>query len=68
MSGILQANKAIAIEMVGEHLFSLDFNSMIDRKRILFEEPWNYFKDLVIFVEPMGLQNANDISFSEVSL
>lgn len=66
MPQILQAKKSIAIEMVGENLFSLSFNSIIDKKRVLLDGPCNYFKDLVIFAEPCGLQNPNDIYFSEV--
>lgn len=65
---ILQAMKNIDIEMVGDNLFSMDFNSTIDRNRALLDGPLNFFKDLVIFAEPKGLQNPNQISFSEVPL
>ncbi|XP_073067166.1 uncharacterized protein [Primulina eburnea] len=68
MPRIIQAKKGINIEMVGDNLFSLDFNSKVDKKRALLDGPWNFFKDLVIFVEPQGLQNPADMVFEEVPL
>lgn len=68
MPRILQAIKAIDIEMVDENLFLLNFKALSDKKRALLEGPWNFFKDLVLFVEPHGMQNPNDISFLEAHL
>lgn len=50
---------------MGDNLFSFDFNSTVDKKRALLD---GFFKDLVIFMEPKGLQNPSEISFSEVPL
>lgn len=44
MPRILQAIKAIDIEMVGENLLLLNFKALSDKKRTLFEGPWNFFK------------------------
>lgn len=34
----------------------------------MFEGPWNFFKDLVIFKEPTGLQKPSETSFDELTV
>lgn len=68
MSKILQASKHIEIEMACDNIFLLDFTSQLDRRRALFEGPWNFFKDLIIFKEPTGLQNPSEIHFVEYAI
>ncbi|XP_073153566.1 uncharacterized protein [Henckelia pumila] len=68
MPRILQAKKQVIIEVIGENLFLLDFASLIDRRHALYDGPWTFFKDLVIFKAPLGLQKPNDMVFEEVPI
>lgn len=68
MPKLLQAQKHIDIEIVGENLFILEFISLSDRRRALLDGPWNFFKNLVLFKEPRGFQNPTGIVFDEISM
>lgn len=39
---------------------------MSDRLHSILDGPWNFFKDLVVFKEPTGLQNPAFMSFDEI--
>lgn len=68
MPRILQSKKAMKIEVIGENIFILDFESMVNRRYALKEGPWNFFKDLVIFKVPNGFQQAAEIVFDELPI
>lgn len=68
MPRILQAQKQIEIEAAGDNIFIFEFKSPIDRRRALFDGPWHFFKNLVLFQEPSGFQNASEVLFDEFSL
>lgn len=68
MPRILQAKKSVSIEMIGENLFLLDFQSPADRNHALWDGPWSFFKDLIIFQDPRGLQNPSDLVFNEMAI
>ncbi|XP_073016744.1 uncharacterized protein [Primulina eburnea] len=68
MPRILQASRKAHIEAMGDNTFVCDFVSQRDRNRALTEGPWNFFKSLVIFKEPMGWQNPNDMVFNELGI
>lgn len=65
MPKILQASKHIEIEVVGDNIFLSDFNLVADKRRVLAQGPWNFFKNLVLFKEPEGLEKPSEISFEE---
>lgn len=66
MPSILQSKKAVHIDVIGENTFILDFASSIDRRHALLDGPWNFFKDMVIFKAPEGLQKTADLVFDEI--
>ncbi|XP_073124566.1 uncharacterized protein [Henckelia pumila] len=68
MPRILQAMKNIEITSMGDNIFVLDFKALQDRVRALKGGPWNFFKDLIIFVEPKGMQNSRTMSFDTISI
>ncbi|XP_075483839.1 uncharacterized protein At4g02000-like [Primulina tabacum] len=68
MPRILQAKKPVNIEVVGENTFLLDFHSVIDRRHVLMDGPWTFFKDLVVFKAPQGLQKPADLVFDEMPI
>lgn len=68
MPKIHQASKCIEVEMVGENIIIFYFKSITDRKRALCEGPWNFFKDVVIFKEPLGSLKPSEIVFEDVSI
>ena len=37
------------VEIIGNNLFILEFSSLMDRKWILSNGPWNLFKNLLLF-------------------
>lgn len=51
MSQILQANKAVNIEVIDE-IFFLDFKSIVDRRHATWDGPWSFYKDLIVFKAP----------------
>lgn len=63
MPRILEAKKQIDIEVIGENTFLLNFSSLLDRSHALLDGPWTFFKHLVIFKEPVGLQSSTDMVF-----
>lgn len=65
---ILQAKKQINIEVIGENLSLLDFQSLIDCHCALWDGPWNFFKDLVVFKASIGLQKPADMKFEEMTI
>lgn len=68
MPRILQANRAVKIESVGNNIFLLEFKAEQDRRRPLKDGPWNFFKDLVLFKEIKGLQQPRAIEFTDSSI
>ncbi|XP_073152582.1 uncharacterized protein [Henckelia pumila] len=66
MPRILQAKNSVKIKVIGENLLFLDFASMTDRRRALMDGPWTFFKDLIVFKAPMGLQKSTDMVFDEI--
>ncbi|XP_073041756.1 uncharacterized protein [Primulina eburnea] len=68
MPRIIQAKKEVKIEVIGENMFMLNFNSIMDKRNVMLGGPWNFFKDLVIFKEPTGLQKTMDINFDELAI
>lgn len=67
MPCILQAKKSIQIVVIGENIYLLDFASAIYRRHALLDDPWNFFKDIVVFKEPVGLKNYPDLVFDEMT-
>lgn len=65
---ILQAKNHIEIGFLGDNIFLLDFNSLQDRKRAIAGGPWNFFRDLIIFREPNGLNSPSMLNFDELSI
>ena len=37
------------IETIGSNLFIMEFSSLIDWQRVLSNDPWNLFKNLLVF-------------------
>lgn len=68
MPRILQLKKALKVEVVGDNIFLLQFESLIDRRYAFDEGPWTFFKDLVIFKAPKGTQQATSIVFDELPI
>lgn len=68
MPRILQSKKAVKIEVIGENLFLLDFDSVVDKRYALDEGPWTFFKDLIIFQTPSCFQQAASMVFDEVPI
>lgn len=46
----------------------MEFKSAMDRRRALWEGPWHFFRDVVIFKEINGLENLREIRFEEISI
>ena len=67
-SRIPQLIRGVNIELVGEISFLLEFSSMMNRKRVLRDGPWNLFKNLVISKEVGKARRDIDIQFFEVAL
>lgn len=65
---ILQSKKVVKIEVIGENLFLLDFDSLVNRRYALDEGPWTFFKELVIFKAPTGFQQAAKMVFDELPI
>ncbi|KAK6125282.1 hypothetical protein DH2020_040971 [Rehmannia glutinosa] len=65
---ILQATKQIDIDVVGENLFALEFQNLIDRKRAINGGPWHFFRNLVIFKEMSGTQNPELMEFNYMEI
>lgn len=42
MPRILQAKKSVNIELIGENLFRLDFQSLADLRHALWDGPWSF--------------------------
>lgn len=68
MPRIIQASNHVQVELLGKNIFLLEFKSMNDQRKALFERPWNLFKDLVIFKEPTGLKKPLETSFDELTV
>lgn len=68
MPRILQSKKALKVGVVGDNIFLLQFESLIDRRYAFDEGPWTFFKDLVIFKAPKGTQQAASIVFDELPI
>lgn len=62
---ILQTRGDLDIEIVGDNLFILVFTNDRDRRHALFDGPWHFFDNLMLFKEPKGLEKPTDIIFSE---
>lgn len=56
------------IEDIGVNLFLLDLVLDIDRLRAMLDGPWSFFKDLVVFKAPVGLQRTVDMVFDEMTI
>lgn len=52
---------------MGENLFILDFKSSIDQQRALCDGPRHFFKNLVLFKEPIRFQNASEVVFNDIT-
>lgn len=68
ISRILQANNHIEVGFLGDNIFWLDFKSLQDRRRAIAGGPWNFFRDLIIFREPRGLQTPSMLNFDDISI
>lgn len=65
---ILQSNNKIEIGFLGDNTYLLDFKSMRDRRRAISGGPWHFFRYLIIFREPCGLQSPSMMNFDELSI
>ncbi|KAL5578306.1 hypothetical protein UlMin_020005 [Ulmus minor] len=65
---ILQLVGTISVELIGSNLFILEFSSMRDRKRVLTNGPWNFFKNLVIFTEINADSKISSLNFDFLEL
>lgn len=68
MPRLLQFTRKVDIESTGDNTFILDFSSQSDRRRILTEGPWSFFRDLIVIKEPEGLDEPRSMSFEEISI
>ena len=66
LTQILQLIHGVEIELVGDNTFILEFFSMVDRKRVFSEGPWNLFKRLIIFKKVDNALKVSDMSFALV--
>lgn len=65
---ILQSNNKIEVGFMGDNTFLLDFKSTQDRRRAISGGPWNFFRNMIIFREPCGLQPPSLLNFDELSI
>ncbi|KAH6800961.1 hypothetical protein C2S52_001425 [Perilla frutescens var. hirtella] len=68
VSWILQLQRAVDIEIVGDNIFVVIFASNEDKRHALVDGPWNFFDSLMVFKAPTGLQKPSDIRFEEFSI
>lgn len=64
---ILQSNNKIEVGFMADNTFLLDLKSTQDRMRAILEV-WNFFRNLIIFREPCGLQPPSMLNFDELSI
>ena len=65
---LLQLVGSVNIEIVGSNTFILEFSSMVDRKRVLTNGPWNLFRNLMLFSEIRENTSVSDVTFSNLDL
>lgn len=65
---ILQANNQIEVGFMGDNIFLLNFKSLQDKKRAISGGPFCFFRDLIIFREPCGLQTPSMLNYDELSI
>ncbi|XP_073122061.1 uncharacterized protein At4g02000-like [Henckelia pumila] len=68
MTKILQAEGNVGIEDTGDNTFVFEFQSSRYRSRALKESPWNFFRNLLIFKEPIGLKSLRLMDFEETTI
>ncbi|KAL5567492.1 hypothetical protein UlMin_024067 [Ulmus minor] len=65
---ILQVVENVNVELIENNIFILEFSSPRDMKRVLTNGPWNFFKNLVIFIETQESSNISSLNFNFLEL
>lgn len=65
---IIQLTRKMEIEFAGDNTFIMVFTSQMDRKRVLNEGPWIFFRDLIVIKEIQGLEGPHSILYEEISI
>ena len=56
------------IELIGLNVFVLEFQSMVDKRRIIIGRPWDLFKNLLLFTEIDKGTNATNMKFESLPM
>lgn len=65
---ILQTTRNIEVEVTGDNRFIAVFATESDRRRAMYDGPWHFFQNLMVFKAAKGLQNPFDVEFEEFSV
>lgn len=57
----------VKVESLGGNRFIFQFHSEIAKRRILLNGPWHFDKSLIVLVEPKGVGDVSQISFTNAS-
>ncbi|TXG57878.1 hypothetical protein EZV62_015707 [Acer yangbiense] len=59
---------SVDIEVVGENMFMLYFNSTVERDRIWHRGPWHFDRNLIVLEKPEGTGDISQLSFNKTEL
>lgn len=65
MKRVWRPNKTLSIRDISSNLFLAEFEDIRDKERVKREGPWAFDKQLVLTKEVDGLEQIENISFSE---
>ncbi|KAI7990869.1 Uncharacterized protein LOK49_LG12G01876 [Camellia lanceoleosa] len=66
MAAVWKPTQGMQFKVLGDNLFLIQFNHIVDKKRVLGRGPWNFDKQLVLLEEFDGSMQPSEIQFRSV--
>ncbi|KAK1551679.1 hypothetical protein Q3G72_002695 [Acer saccharum] len=66
ISKVWRMSEGVEIEWIEGNIFAFHFKNLKDRKRILAGVPWTFDRAMIIFDEPIGDGDIQNLSFNKI--